>query len=124
MARIKNAEAFCNVCGAVRKMEIAGDVSADQPNKKWAKCKKCKQTMIIELSDEPKEKKPSLEGIENENYTVYSPASTYSVGESIFHQSWDDYGRVVSKEILGNGKSSIVVEFKKSGKKKLIESIK
>ncbi len=124
MARIKNIEAFCSVCNTMQKMELAGDVGAQESeNKRWAKCKKCKQTMIIDMSEDVKEKKPSLEGIENEDCTVYSPKKSFTVGESIYHENWDDFGKVVSKEVLGNGISSIAVEFQKSGHKKLIESI-
>ncbi|MFO7446416.1 MAG: hypothetical protein R6W90_08615 [Ignavibacteriaceae bacterium] len=124
MARIKNVEAFCPVCNAVRKMELAGEVTGtDTENKRWAKCKKCKQTMIIDMAEGIKETKPSLEGIENEDCTVYAPTKSFSVGESIYHKNWDDFGKVVSKDILSNGQSSITVEFQKLGNKKLIESL-
>ena len=122
MARIKNVEAFCVVCNGVRKMELAGDVNG-QENKRWAKCKKCKQTMVIDMTETVKEPKPSLEGIESENCSIYAPSKSFTIGESIYHQNWDDFGKVVSKEILSNGKSSIAVEFQKSGYKKLIESL-
>jgi len=49
--------------------------------------------------------------------------SSFEIGESIYHENWDDFGRVVSKETLSNGKRSISVEFQKSGLKKLIESL-
>ena len=125
MARVKNVEAFCGICNTVRKMELLGEVSLGEnsENKRWAKCKKCKQTMIIDLTEDVKETKPSLEGIENEDCTVYAPTKSYAVGESIYHQNWDDFGKVVGKEVLSNGQSSITVEFQKSGNKKLIESI-
>lgn len=122
MARVKNIEAFCGVCNTMRKMELAGDV-ADQENKRWAKCKKCKQTMVIDMAVNVKEGKPSLEGIETQDCTVYAPSKSFSVGESIYHQNWNDFGKVVSKQILSNGRSSIAVEFQKSGHKKLIESL-
>jgi len=84
MARIKNIEAFCPNCGGIKKMELAGEVlSADGHDKFWAKCKKCKQTMIIDIAEDVKTLKPSLEGIENEDCTVYSPDKSFSVGESI-----------------------------------------
>ena len=122
MARIKNVEAFCVVCNGVRKMELAGDVN-EQENKRWAKCKKCKQTMVIDMTVALKDAKPSLEGIESEDCTVYAPSKSFTVGESIYHKNFDDFGKVVSKEILSNGRSSIAVEFQKSGYKKLIESL-
>ena len=124
MARVKNVEAFCSVCNSIRKMELAGEVAVgDDENKRWAKCKKCKQTMIIDLSEDVKETKPSLEGIENEDCKVYSPKKSFEIGESIYHENWDDFGKVVSKEVLANGQKSISVEFQKSGYKKLIESL-
>ncbi len=124
MARVKNIEAYCSVCNSIRKMELAGEVSnSEDENKRWAKCKKCKQTMIIDLTQDVKENKPSLEGIENEDCTVYSPKKSFEVGESIYHQNWDDFGKVVSKEVLANGQKSIAVEFQKLGHKKLIESL-
>jgi len=125
MARVKNVEAFCGICNGMRKMELLGEVifSESGGNKRWAKCKKCKQTMIIDLTEDVRETKPSLEGIENEDCTVYSPMKSFTIGESIYHQNWDDFGKVVGKEVLSSGQSSITVEFQKSGNKKLIEAI-
>ena len=124
MARVKNVEVFCPFCNAIKKMELAGEVlGSESENKYWAKCKKCKQTMLVNLTQDVKDNKVSLEGIENEDCTVYSPTKSFTVGESIYHKNWDDFGKVVSKGILSNGHSSISVEFQKSGLKKLIESL-
>jgi hypothetical protein len=79
--------------------------------------------MIIDMNEDVKVTKPSLEGIENEDCTVYSPEKSFSVGESIYHKNWDDFGKVVSKDVLSSGQKSIAVEFQKSGLKKLIESL-
>ena len=123
MARIKNIEAFCNFCNAVTKMEISGDISPNEDeNKRWAKCKKCKHKTIIDLKTDAKAKKVSLDGIENEECVTYSPDKTFDIGQSIYHQGWDDFGKIVSKKILSDGKSCINVEFQKSGSKNLIES--
>jgi|SRR3989304_6724322 len=126
MARVKNVEAYCSVCNTMRKMELAGDATSsdeEQGTKRWAKCKKCKQTMMINIEKDVKETKVSLEGIENQECTTYSPMKSFIVGEALYHKSWDDFGKVVSKEIMSNGQSSISVEFQKSGLKKLIESV-
>jgi hypothetical protein len=124
MARIKNIEAFCNFCGATTKMELAaGEPVTETDNKRWAKCKKCKHTMQITLEEKIKEAKITAEGIDEANCTVYSPKKTFQVGESIFHESWNDFGKVTHKEVMSNGKSSITVEFQKAGTKKLIESL-
>ena len=124
MARLKNIEAFCNSCNMVQKMELGSDVTGKESGTwKWAKCKKCKHTMVIDVSENMLSSKISLEGIENEDSTVYSPAKSYKVGDPIYHKDWDDFGRVVSKETLSTGQRSIAVEFQKSGLKKLIESL-
>jgi hypothetical protein len=105
-------------------MEITGELSGEEnANKRWAKCKKCKQTMIINLDTNAGTIKVQLEGIENSECTTYSPTKTFEIGESIYHQNWDDFGKVVAKETLSNGRDSISVEFQKSGLKKLIESL-
>jgi DNA-directed RNA polymerase subunit RPC12/RpoP len=123
MARVKNIEAFCNFCNTVTKMEISGEPApSEDENKRWAKCKKCKHKMLIDLKSEVKEKKVSLDGIENEECVTYSPDKTFDIGQSIYHQGWDDFGKIVSKKILSDGKSCINVEFQKSGAKNLIES--
>ena len=124
MARIKNVEAFCTVCNTMRKMELAGEYSSNvEETKRWAKCKKCKQTMVINLASDVRVLKPSLDGIENGDCTVYSPKKSFNIGEAIYHTNWNDFGKVVSKEVLSNGQSSISVEFQKSGHKKLVESL-
>jgi hypothetical protein len=123
MARLKNIESFCSSCNTIQKMEISGEFAGEgNENKRWAKCKKCKQTMVIDLSSDIMDGKISLEGIENDDVTTYSPVKTYVLGETIYHQNWDDFGKVITKETLSNGQNSITVEFQKSGSKKLIES--
>jgi hypothetical protein len=121
MARIKNIESFCSFCGTVTKMEISGDYPGSDL-KKWVRCKKCKQKLVVELTVPTKDEKPVLEGIENGEFTVYAPNKSFAIGEPIYHKSWDDYGRVTSKENLNDGKRAITVEFQKNGIKKLIES--
>jgi hypothetical protein len=120
MAKVKNVEAFCSVCGSVKKMELTGEVAGDD-NKRWAKCKKCKQTMIINMTEDVVSQKISLDGIENNSCSTYSPSKSFEVGETIFHENWNDFGKVVAKEVLSNGQKSISVEFQKSGNKKLVE---
>ncbi|MCX6151622.1 MAG: hypothetical protein NTX22_13930 [Ignavibacteriales bacterium] len=123
MARIKNIEAQCSVCGNVTKMELAGEIPVfDNPNKRWAKCKKCKQMVIVDITAN-EHTKVNTDDISLENFSEYSPAKTFVLGESIYHKTWDDYGMVIAKEISSNGQNSIKVEFIKVGQKKLIESV-
>ncbi len=124
MARLKNIDAFCSSCNSIQKMEITGELTGEEvENKRWAKCKKCKHSMVIDLKTDVEAVDTSLEGIEIKDFTVYSPMKSYTLGEPIYHKKWDDFGKVVSKEILSSGQKSIAVEFQKSGFKKLIESL-
>ncbi len=124
MARSKNIEAFCSSCNSTQKMEITGELTGEDAEiKKWAKCKKCKHSMVIDLKEDIVSVDTSMEGIETGDCTVYSPMKSYTIGEPIYHKNWDDLGKVVSKEILSSGQKSIAVEFQKSGFKKLVESL-
>lgn len=121
MAKTKNIEAYCSFCAVVTKMEVSGVNPADE--KVWAKCKKCKQTMLIEPKDAEKVVKLSAKTMSTDNLLTYSPKDSFEVGDTIFHQKWDDCGVVLSKESLADGKTSITVDFQKSGLKKLLTNI-
>lgn len=126
MSKVKNVEAFCTVCNAVTKMEIAAEGKAfNYEDKKWAKCKKCKQMFLISPGDLEAQKsaRASSKEIQIEDSAEYSPTKTFNVGDSIYHKTWNDYGKVVGKEISSNGQNTIRVEFQKVGNKKLLESI-
>lgn len=126
MGRIKNIEAFCNVCGSFTKMELAGESSVVSfQNKRWARCKKCKQMTLITPSEaeNKKEDKLTSDEINADNSIEYAPQKTFGLGDSIYHKTWDDYGKVIAKETTSNGQNTILVEFQKLGNKKLIESI-
>jgi hypothetical protein len=125
MPRTKNVEVYCAICGSVKKFEITGDYTEKEgESKKWAKCKSCKQTQVIDLNDIVVSVKPDFDNIETKHSKNYSPSEEYFVGDVIYHKAWDDYGVVINKMLISDGKSSITVEFKKSGIKKLIESHK
>ena len=78
--------------------------------------------VIVDISSN-EQTKITIDEIDLESFSEYSPAKTFTIGESIYHKTWDDYGRVISKEISSNGYNSIKVEFQKVGQKKLIESV-
>ncbi len=124
MAKTKNIEAFCNFCGSVQKMELAGQTSEGaESSKQWAKCKKCKQKLVVDLENLKKDFKPTLQNLKTEESVTYSPLKMFALGDSIFHESFNDFGVVISKELSSQGKGLINVEFQNSGKKKLIETI-
>ncbi|MBD3408852.1 MAG: hypothetical protein GF419_01470 [Ignavibacteriales bacterium] len=125
MAKIKNIEAYCDFCDATTKMELANEAGEGfEDDRRWAKCKKCKQMTLVDVNEIGKDKAPTAKDVDGENCETYSPKKEFEVGESIYHQGFEDFGVVVSKERLSNGKSSILVEFQKEGTKKLLETPK
>lgn len=106
-------------------MEIAVDaIGLSNDERKWARCKKCKQRVLVQIDEKQKESKITFDSFDNENTKTYSPAESFLVGDSIYHKGWDDFGIVLAKEIMSNGRNSMIVEFQKNGKKKLIETLK
>lgn len=125
MAKTKNIDAFCNNCNAVTKMELAGEtVEGPDVSKRWAKCKKCKQKLVIDLNDLKKEVKITINDVKTEESITYSPMKSFRIGETIYHEKFADFGIVLSKETMSNGKGMILVDFQNGGKKKLLETIK
>lgn len=123
MAKVKNVQTFCSYCGAERTIELVkGAFSDDAETKQWGKCKKCKQMIMIDIT-QIQLADGSSKNMETENAVEYSPKNSFEIGAAIYHKSWDDFGLVTGKEILSNGQKSITVDFQKSGIKKLIVSI-
>lgn len=123
MAKVKNIVAFCSYCGTERTLELVKEAFKEEgETKRWGKCKKCKQMIMIDLSA-IKDNSVSLDDLQSDDAIEYSPTKTFDVGNVIYHKGWEDLGRVTSKEVLSNGQKSITVDFQKSGTKKLIESI-
>lgn len=123
MARLKHIDAFCSYCNKMSKLEIVGDISIiEADNRKWARCKTCKHTMMMDVEGniKPLDNQDIL-NIKSKDCKVYSPSESYEVGDSVFHTNWDDRGKVILKETTSSGAKAIIVEFEKQGKKKLIE---
>jgi hypothetical protein len=53
----------------------------------------------------------------------YSKEKVYSIGQTIYHTEWDDYGRVLAKQRMSNGIHAITVAFEKSGERRLVENV-
>lgn len=121
MAKSKFKEINCPSCKKVTKMVI---LKEPEDNKGWFECTRCHHSFCIDLNTIIEDKKEQKEIPEKENCIEYSPLKEYSPGDGIFHAEWDDVGLVESKEVISNGNSVIVVRFKNSGVKKLVENLK
>ena len=120
MAKSKFREVYCTSCKKVTKMVI---LKEPEDNKGWFQCSKCRHSSCVDLSDVINGKKESKEIPERENCIVYAPNREYNIGDGILHTEWDDTGRIESKEVTADGISVLVVKFKNSGTKKLVEKL-
>lgn len=118
----------CSVCKEDFDMEIIKQGSSE--NVVWLKCPGC-QGFLPYMPDEEEEagdssqgdKAIALEDIDVENAREYSEVETFDVGDVIHHRSWNDYGKVLSKDALPGNRSTIWVQFLRQGKVQLLEGV-
>jgi hypothetical protein len=99
----------------------------------WLKCPGC-QGFLPHMPDEAEndakkkrqaaENEIALEDLDVENAKEYSEDQVYEIGEVIHHRSWNDFGKVVSKDSLPGNRSTIWVQFLRQGKIQLLEGVK
>jgi hypothetical protein len=100
-------------------MEIVGEMQGVQ-DKMWYRCTRCHHMSLIDLKAEA----AGNTALDGAAATVYSPATKFQVGESVFHSEWNDVGKVLSKTRTSDGSESITVMFEKQGERRLISNLK
>lgn len=128
MSKGKYAVRFCSYCGKETKMEMIGELGipeqVGQATRAWYRCSKCRHSFLFDLETLKKDRQGVTEKLDVKNCTPYSPEKTYSIGEAIYHVDWEDVGKVKGKEKTSNGGQAIVVNFEKSGERRLVENLK
>jgi hypothetical protein len=103
----------------------------------WLKCPGCKGFLphMAEgdedggtagggASDEDVELAPEdFDDAEKEQAREYTESDEYEVGDIIYHRSWNDYGKVISKEELPGNRKTVIVNFGNQGKIRLLEGV-
>ena len=129
MARAKQSKYIvlsnlCEICVAPTKFELVGDAVGQEEGKRWAKCAKCHHTMMIDMMVIEGERRAAREtNVSVEDCIPYSPKRVYTIGDSIYHKTWDDVGIIRSKEIMSNGRAALLVHFEKNKEKRLVENL-
>lgn len=125
----KTINQFCSVCKSDFDMEIIKQGSNE--NVLWLKCPGC-SGFLPYMPDEEADANSSdadggetvaLEDLDVENAKEYVESEVYEVGEIIHHRSWNDYGKIVSKDLLPGNRHTIVVQFLRQGKVQLLENV-
>lgn len=117
---------YCSVCKATLEMAVVDTVQDHDVT--WLKCPRCNGILPHMLSREeeaasaaapappapaPPTAAPSTAIPESERATArdYDPASTYQVGEIVYHRSFNQFGRVLEKNQLAGKRAVIRVQF-------------
>jgi hypothetical protein len=114
---------LCTHCGKVAKLELLGNALGHEDGLQWARCSKCRHNMLVGTTAKEEEKIRSSVRVAVEDCIQYSPRRVYTVGDSIFHNEWQDIGTVQSKEITSSGAHAILVAFQKMGERRLVENL-
>ena len=119
---------YCSVCKATLDMAIVETGQAHEVT--WLKCPQCDGILPHLMSkDEPQDTgeapasavpaaqapatAPAPAGIPESDKAAardYDPASTYEVGEVVYHRSFNRWGRVAEKTTLAGKRAAIRVE--------------
>lgn len=135
-SKTKSIEQYCSVCKKTFDMPIVEE--ADNHEVIWLKCPECEGFLpyMTEQQDQGEEsngdggegrdenaQELALEDIDIENALEYSEKSEYEIGDVIYHRSWNDYGKIIEKEILPGHRKTIHVQFVNQGKIRLLEGV-
>jgi hypothetical protein len=127
MAKTKYMTYECAYCRKTTKMELVGEMQAEgseEPaGKVWYRCTRCKHTALFEKELLQQSKKGDQTKIEKSDCITYSRDLVFKIGQKIYHEEWDDLGRVTAKQKTSGGTQSISVSFEKLGERRLIENL-
>jgi hypothetical protein len=117
---MKSAERFCSYCNKTAKMTFIGEMAGEN-NRYWFRCTRCHHLSLLSIEVKTTENKMNDKGIAT---LIYNPGVSYSVGERIFHNEFNDVGKVTKKIRTSDGSYAIMVQFEKNGERKLLENYK
>ena len=120
MSKLKSTERLCSYCGKSTKMSFIGEM-AGESNKCWYKCTRCHHLSLLNIEAKNAE---SIADDKGTATVIYDREVTYSVGARIFHNDFNDVGKVTKKIKTSDGSNAIMVQFEKIGERKLLENYK
>jgi len=109
------------------KHELIGEpLETENGRQQWARCSVSHHSQLINLDalQASAEKAMTQIKLAREDSKEYTPRSEYQIGDVIYHKTWDDVGIVRSKEVMSNGRASLLVHFEKNKDKRLVENLR
>ena len=127
MAKSKFLMHDCAYCHKPTKMELVGEMQMDaqggDSQKVWYRCTRCKHSALLAKDELLRQKNGSSVKVDRDSFEQYAKEKMYSVGQTIYHTEWDDYGKVMAKQRMSNGIQAITVAFEKLGERRLVVNI-
>jgi len=118
----------CSVCKADFDMEIIKQGAGE--GVVWLKCPSCQgflpymqETDSEATGKDTGEVAVALEDLDVEGALEYTDDQIYEIGDVIHHRSWNDFGKIVSKDSLPGNRRTIWVQFLRQGKVQLLEGV-
>lgn len=121
----------CTPCNKDFDMEVV-EGGENKDDVIWLKCPGCQGFLPYMVDDdaaakekaEPAELAPEdLGDDEKAQAREYVESEEYELDEIIYHRSWHDHGKVVSKEELPGNRKTITVSFINQGTIRLLEGV-
>ncbi len=121
---IEEVEVFCRFCDKVTSAQLDRSIAengrtVDRNSTFEYLCAKCLKTFCFSGNDLLEQCKADASG---QAPHEYRPGDHFYIGETILHEKWSEKGIVVGKD--RGSPSRIIVNFEKSGLKKLVEGLR
>lgn len=120
---VDDLEIFCRFCNKITPVQLDRSIAengrtVDRNSTFEYLCSKCFKTFCFSGRDILEQTKPDTS---EPQIHEYAPRDHFFIGEKVFHKKWKESGVVVGKEKGSPG--TIMVNFERSGVKKLIEDL-
>lgn len=127
MAKTKYIMHDCAYCHKPTKMELVGEMQTEDSEKPaqkvWYRCTRCKHSALLDREALAQLKNGNNAKLDKGSCTVYTKNQVFTIGQAIYHEEWDDVGKVIAKQKTSDGTQAITVSFEKLGERKLIENV-
>ncbi|MBD3178361.1 MAG: hypothetical protein GF417_01550 [Candidatus Latescibacteria bacterium] len=122
---------YCSVCKETFDMEVVRN-DDDRGGVPWLKCPGCEGFLpymgeedsdsgVDDHEDQQELAPEDLSMEDRDNARVYEQTGEYKIDDIIYQRSWNDYGKVLEKQVLPGGRKVIVVQFINQGRMRLLE---
>lgn len=130
---MKYIQEHCSICNKLQAMPVVQE-DPNHPGLIWVRCPECQETKPLEISPGGQARIDDGEGgvaipaarSDSSSFRkivrYYRQGERFSPGDWIYHEEWNDTGRVVDTCRSKGGHEVIVVSFERLGTKRLVSN--